>query len=191
VTAPRPHDPRHLDVVEFARAQAHLAGEWPLADLGRLQLDALPLAKDSPAHVAVWSAQGQWRAATGAEAVIRLHLQARTSLRLVCQRCLQPMTVALDVQSSIRFVRGEHQAERLDEEGDEDVLALDASLDLRTLIEDELILALPLVPRHESCPQPLPMPADVAALADAEPQAHPFAALASLRQGSTGGGKAN
>jgi len=43
-------------------------------------------------------------------------------------------------------VRDEQQAERLDEDSDdEDVLALTATLDLQSLIEDELILALPLL----------------------------------------------
>ena len=57
---------------------------------------------------------------------------------------------------SIRFVHGADLAQQLDEESEEDVLALSAALDLRELIEDELILALPLVPRHDVCPQPLP-----------------------------------
>jgi uncharacterized protein len=36
------------------------------------------------------------------------------------------------------------------------VLALEPALDLKELVEDELLLALPLVPRHEVCPEPLP-----------------------------------
>jgi uncharacterized protein len=31
------------------------------------------------------------------------------------------------------------------------------ALDLRALVEDELILALPMVPRHDVCPEPLPL----------------------------------
>ena len=124
---------------------------------------------------------------TGGEAEIRLQLQARTALQLTCQRCLQPMTVPLDVQPSLRFVHGEAQAEALDEDSDEDVLALTPSLDLLPLIEDELILALPLVPRHEVCPQPLPMSAGEDELAAADDAEHAFAGLASLLR--DGGGK--
>jgi len=51
------------------------------------------------------------------------------------------------------------------------------------LLEDELLLALPLVPRHDVCPEPLARAfrdaADVAEAAE-----HPFAALAALKQGS-------
>ncbi len=52
---------------------------------------------------------------------------------------------------------GEEAAAALDAESDDDVLALESSLDLHALVEDELLLALPLVPRHDECPEPLPV----------------------------------
>jgi uncharacterized protein len=128
-----------------------------------------------------WSARGAGKAVAGDEARIELQLRAHTALQLTCQRCLQPMTVALDLQPRLRFVQGEARAEALDEDSDEDVLALTPALDLLPLIEDELILALPLVPRHERCPQPLPMSAGEDSLAAADANEHAFAALASLR----------
>jgi uncharacterized protein len=64
------------------------------------------------------------------------------------------------------------------------VLALSKNLDLRELIEDELLLALPLVPRHEDCPQPL----RVGHAPDPEPDArpNPFAALGALKKPEAG-----
>jgi uncharacterized protein len=53
-------------------------------------------------------------------------------------------------------------------------------------VEDELLLALPLVPLHARCPRPLPMPAGAAA-PDGEPAPKPFAVLAGL--GRSGGDK--
>ena len=50
----------------------------------------------------------------------------------------------------VAFVRGEDAAAELDAESDFDVLTLTRSLDLRELVEDELLLALPLVPRTSS-----------------------------------------
>ena len=178
-------DPRRLDVAAFARTGAELAGTWPLAAMARLLQDALPLAADSPASAVDWSARGSHKAVSGGDAEIRLHLQAHTALRMTCQRCLQPVTVVLDVRPSLRFVRGESQAEALDEDSEEDVLALGAALDLQPLVEDELILALPLVPGHETCAEPLPMSAgDDAATAEAPSPA--FATLASLLRDSPG-----
>lgn len=176
-------DPRRLDVAAFARTGAELAGTWPLAEMPRLLQDTLP-PPDGAATVA-WAVRGSSKPVAGGEPELRLHLHAGTTLRMCCQRCLQPVTVVLDVRPSLRFVRGESQAEALDEAGDEDVLALTAALDLRQLVEDELILALPLVPRHETCAEPLPMSAgDDAATAEAPSPA--FATLASLLRDSPG-----
>ncbi len=76
----------------------------------------------------------------------------------------------------------EAEAERLDAESDDDHLVLVPRLDLLALVEDELILELPLVPRHEGiCPEPLPQPAADEAPVDERP--NPFAALAALRKG--------
>jgi uncharacterized protein len=187
MTSARPFDPLRLDVQAFALAQGQLQGEWPMAEMDRLQQDALPLTMASPAQSVLWSAQGERRAVSGGEPELRLRLQARTALSLVCQRCLQPVTVGLDVRPLIRFVRGEGLAQQLDEQGEEDVLDASAALDLRELVEDELILALPLVPRHDVCPQPLAQ-AGLGADADGtDSKAHPFAVLALLRrEGSRG-----
>jgi uncharacterized protein len=187
MSSPRAFDPHRLDMAAFAFAGGQLGGDWPLQRMPRLLQDALPLSADSPTQTVAWSASGARKAVAGGEAEIRLQLRARTALQLTCQRCLQPMTVALDVWRSLRFVHGEAQAEALDEDSDEDVLALTPSLDLLPLVEDELILALPLVPRHEACPQPLPMSAGEDELAADEVGEHAFAGLASLLR--DGGGK--
>ena len=54
-----------------------------------------------------------------------------------------------------------------------------------------LLLALPIVPRHELCPQPLPMAVGEEVLEDDVPERpHPFAALQALKSGKGPGGKA-
>ena len=109
-----------------------------------------------------------------------LHLHAQASLALVCQRCLGPVETPLMAQRSFLFVAGEETAAQLDADSEDDVLALTRSLDLQELVEDELLLALPLVPRHELCPQPLPMEHGDA---PDEERPNPFAALAALKRG--------
>ncbi len=93
------------------------------------------------------------------------------------------MRLALEAERRIFFVEGEEAAAALDAENEDDVLALAPALDLKELVEDELLLALPLVPRHEVCPEPLPR-ALVEDDPAGEPADHPFAALAALKQGS-------
>lgn len=187
MTAPAGLDPRRLDVAAFARAAGSLQGQWPLAAMPRLLQDAIAPADELAASTVDWSARGLHKPVTGGEPEIWLQLHTRANLRLCCQRCLQAVDVALDVQRAVRFVRGEPQAEALDKHSDEDVLALTAALDLQQLIEDELILALPLVPRHERCPQPLPMSAGQADMSASQPPGQAFAGLAALRRGAGSG----
>jgi uncharacterized protein len=181
-------DPLRLDMAAFASAAASLSGAWPLSDLERLQRDVLPSPPGSPVDTVHWSARGEQRIQPGRVAQPRLRLHARVPVQLCCQRCLQPMAVVLEVHPTLLFVPGEDEAARLDDESEEDVLVLSKTLDLRELVEDELILALPLVPRHDACPQPLRAPVDDAARAEVEPAAHPFAVLAPLRRRPGGGG---
>ncbi len=175
-------DPRALDVAAFCRQGASLEGEWPLAGLDRL---AASFAAASDGAVR-WRATGELRPVTGGAPEPWLRLQAEADVPLQCQRCLQPMTERLRVDRRFRFVATEELAAEIDEEtDDEDVLALPARLDLCALVEDELILALPIVPRHDDCPQPLALPAEPV---DEEPAPHPFAVLAALKAGRKPGG---
>ncbi len=169
----RKPDPRRLDVAAAAADALRLEGQWPLAGFGRLHDGA---AQDGDVH---WSVRGEQRAVPGAQAEIWLHLTVRAHVWRDCQRCLQPVALALDLARALRFVGDEATAEALDAECEDDVLALPRYLDLHGLVEDELLLALPLVPMHEQCPQRLPAAAGFdSADAPAEPAAHPFAVLA-------------
>jgi len=174
-------DPLRLDVAAFIGEHGELAGDWPGSSLDRLaSLQSPP--QDMPLNPVSWQARGERQTRSGSEPELWLHLAARTDVWLTCQRCLQPMVEDLSVTTRIRFVRGETQAEALDAELEEDVLALPRALDLRALVEDELLLALPLVPRHGRCPQPLPVPPDdLIEDPQAGEPAHPFAALQALK----------
>lgn len=179
-------DPKRLAVEQFARNGGELEGVWPQAGFSRLA--SATLAESGPAADVVWSALGEERQVAGGTAQTWVQLDVATTVALQCQRCLQPMSLPLQISRAFRFVRDEEEAASLDEDSEDDVLAAGRFFDLQALIEDELILALPLVPRHERCPLPLSVPASVAALEDepAEDGApNPFAALASLRRPKT------
>ena len=180
------HNPTRLDVSGFARSGGLLQGTLPLATLARLAESAVSPADTEAEGTCAWQAEGLLKQPPGGAPEVRLRLQARATVWLACQRCLQPAEHALQVDRTLRFVATEEEAERLDEASeDEDVLALDHALDLLALVEDELILALPIVPRHERCPQPLPYKAETEAVADAitsATQPNPFAVLAKLKK---------
>lgn len=166
--------PRRLDVEAFARAQASLQGRIGWDALQRLADSVLGPA-DAAAGGVEWAAEGLWHQPLGGHAEIRVRLRAQVPLRLTCQRCLQPLTQTVGFATTLRFVEGEEAAQALDDASDdEDVLALTRSLDLEELVEDELIMALPIIPRHESCALPAAAKAHTASL-DASPDASPEA----------------
>lgn len=175
----REHDPRRLDVGALAKEGGTLAGHWPQAALERLAASAHPDAV-APADEVRWEMRGELRPVRGAAPQVWLHLQADTRIALECQRCLQPVEVALEARRSFLFVPGETQAAELDAECDDDVLALTRALDAQALVEDELLLTLPLVPRHERCTMPEHAAADDSGAA-ADERPHPFAALEALK----------
>jgi uncharacterized protein len=86
-------------------------------------------------------------------------------------------------KQSFRFVPDEATAEAEDDESEEDLLVLTPEFDVWELIEDELIMSAPIVPKHPVCPTSVPMSASdesfEAALAE---RPNPFAALAELKK---------
>ena len=173
----RSFDPRRLDVAAFATEAAELSGRWPLTELGRVRESAAPERPPTADDMVAWQARGERRAPARAAGQTWLHLHATTELAMTCQRCLAPVEVPLQVERSFLFVHGEDAAAEIDAESEDDVLALTRSLDLRDLVEDELLLSMPLVALHEVCPEPLVVAEDP----PAEAHENPFAALAALK----------
>lgn len=175
----RPFDPLRLDVEAFAAEGAALEGAWPLADFVRIA-ESIP--SDAPRtgeEEVRWHARGERRALRGGAHQTWLQLEAGCAAWLQCQRCLGPVRVPLEVRRRFRFVPGEDAAAELDAASEDDVLASSRALDLRELIEDELLLAMPLVPLHEVCPEPLPVATGQEV---GEEKAQPFAALAGWKR---------
>ena len=173
----KPKNLRSLDVKAFAKAQMHVEGETPLVDLDRLAEDCLG---ELTGHVA-WALQGAVAPDASGKEAIWLHLEAKASVPLTCQRCLHPVPVELLIEQDFRFVADEATALAEDDDSDEDLLVLEDQFDVLALIEDELLMALPLVPMHPTClsEQAPTSKEEEAILAEAKP--NPFAVLASLK----------
>jgi uncharacterized protein len=174
-------DPQHLDIQAFAKAGAFLEGQSALQQWPRLRDEQLPGA--AAEQEVRWRLQGRATPVTGGPARIEMTLQAQADLPLQCQRCLTPVVVTVEAERAFVFVADEATAEALDDESEEDVLVISRDFDALSLVEDELILALPLVPRHDVCPQALPTAAADAAFEAASERPNPFAALAALKKG--------
>ena len=182
------YSPERLDVAAFAHAGGTLSGAAPLAQFARVaqevraQTGAAPDVATPPVR---WHASGHMRPVPGGGAQPMLHLDVAASVPLICQRCLQALAQPLAIERDFLFVADEETAAMLDDELDDDVLVLSNAFDLLALIEDELLLALPLVPRHEECPAPPALSSSHADFDEAATPArpNPFAVLAGLSLG--------
>jgi len=139
--------PAFIDPIRLAAAARELTGRIPLAAMHRLGEAVLAL--DGDAFLTLRfdrhdSCLGQ----------VRGTIEARVQMR--CQRCLQPAELELRIPVALGIVRSEAEAERLP--GDLDPLLLDDDrCRLSDLVEDELLLALPVVAMHvKDAPECLP-----------------------------------
>ncbi|MBX3609111.1 MAG: DUF177 domain-containing protein [Hydrogenophaga sp.] len=178
-------NPRRLDAVRFAQEGAVLEGALPLADLRRLCED---LVEGADRTVAVrWSAEGEWRAGgAGGAPQGWMHLQVEATVPLTCQRCLGAVQSPIPIDRWFRFVADEAAADAQDDDCDEDLLAIEPRPDLLAVVEDELIMGLPLVPMHDTCPDHPEALSPPRAEGTEEPtemggRPNPFAALARLK----------
>ncbi len=170
-----------VDVRALALAAETLQGNTPVSAFKRLAEEMTGKPEAGPE--VTWSAVGESRATSGPEFQIRMHLEARVDLPMTCQRCLEPVLVPLEVDCEYRFVADEKTASEQDDESEEDVLVYSREFNLLELIEDELLMELPIVPRHDVCPADA-VPAALIAAQEAElpeERPNPFAVLGKLR----------
>lgn len=176
------HHADRLDVPRFTREGAELSGSDALARYERLILEALdPKAPEAQASPVSWQAHGEQLEDASGHVQHWLYLQAKTYLPMLCQRCLTPVLVEVSVDQRFRFVASEDEAMAQDDEAEEDLLVLSREFNLRELVEDELLMALPLVPRHEVCPGELKMSAKDDDFEQDDKKANPFAVLSNLK----------
>lgn len=131
--------PVSVDSLHFAQSAGTLEGQLRAADLPRLR-DNL-----TSEDVAV-----QYRLSGGVESgrpVLRLVVTGH--VWLTCQRCLGPYRQELDMESVLPIARDEAELARWEAEDPLlDALVADARLNTVSLVEDEILLGLPIVPHH-------------------------------------------
>jgi uncharacterized protein len=129
--------PQHVSATRAVSGRQHFAGALPLAQLPRLAAQLADrsgtLAVDLTAGK---DAQGQaWLTGT-----------VRGELMLMCQRGLHPFGWTCDLAPQLRLVSSEAEEKRLMADA-EAYRVEDDRLPLRDVVEDEVLLALPMMPR--------------------------------------------
>lgn len=133
------HSQRHFDAFR-------LAGEGGVIE-GSVDPHRLPrvadLLSDRPASVA-WRIEGV--ADASARPALRVALKGAVTLE--CQRCLADFEWPIDQATDVLLAHDEPELSALDAHSSSEVVQVPGPLDPLTLVEDELVLALPFAPRH-------------------------------------------
>lgn len=165
--------PVTVDVWRAVAASRQYQGSAPLSVFARL--------RDSLAD-----AQGQcrYRLEFGrnrfAQAVVQISADAE--LPLICQRSLQRFLLPVRIEQTLGLLRNESEEAALPPEVEPLLVPAEGELRMLDLVEDELILNLPVVAVD---PNGTPLEEATAEPVEDEPRSNPFAALAALKQKHT------
>ncbi len=153
-----------IDGLRFAETGDALRGKCPLSRFGRLK-DLLSSNAGELEYEVLGTKDAMGRPA--------LRIGISGQLQLTCQRCLKAMPFTLHVDEILVLAKSEAEieAQPLEPEGPDRVLA-GKEMEVGTLLEDEILLAIPFAPRHEQC--------SGGGAGKGEAQASPFADLRGL-----------
>jgi len=129
--------PKQVSADRAISARQRFSGSLPLAQLPRL---AAQLADNSG------SLEVEFEAGKDASGAAWLGGEVRGTLRLTCQRGLHPFDWGCAVKTRLRLVSSEVEEARVLKDS-EPYRVQDDVLPVRELVEDEVLLALPIAPR--------------------------------------------
>jgi len=153
------------DPLKFARGRQSLEGNLSVASMRRLH-DSLA----SDAGTVEFRLTGY----LNEEGAPCLRCQVSGVLKMICQRCLEPMNYALNVDSVLLLTTDAQLLQNDDPEAP-DVILAQQDLPVADLVEEEILLVLPMAPLHSAgeCKA-------VSVLSETG-KLHPFAVLARLK----------
>jgi len=133
---------QHIDNIDFSRKSREIRDIIRLSDFKRLQDLCLNL-EDSVAFV-LMGFENKHR-----EPCLELFIEGK--LDLICQRCSEKLEHTIFLKSGF-LIKEETQLTdfQVDDHADYGLIEGSAKMDVLSLIEDEIILSLPVAPKHEN-----------------------------------------
>lgn len=135
------HLPRQIDPHRLAEKGKNLQGEIAVTDLVRLSKAVVLRSTLVPVTLEFVRELDGSHTISGS---------ASAEVELTCQRCMESKSVKLKTEFRLAVVNSDEEAMHLREELDPVICSSGERLDLNTLVEDELLLALPIVVFHEN-----------------------------------------
>ena len=133
--------PAAIDGLAFARNASVLEG--------RLDLESMPRLAQSGCSAANLGFVLEGEINQRAKPALALSVDG--VVRLECQRCLESLELPLHFALQLELARSEAEIAAPDAEDDVDRVLAGPDMNVAALVEDEVLLALPMVPKHERC----------------------------------------
>ena len=136
-----------LKKVDFCAPQTYRgAGFLAITDMPRLTKE---VASINPGDGFAWQMETHFEDSPGSEPLQILDLVLNGRLHLVCQRCLQDCAINLDEKRRFILVASEAEADNYPlEDEEQEPLVASQHFNLLETMEDEVLLSLPLIPKH-------------------------------------------
>ncbi len=140
-TAPmsRPQLPEDILPYRLADQGVELSGVVPIHRLHRLSAEQMTLSD-------VWVV-AQFGHDDEGRRIVKGHIE--TVAQLVCQRCLQPMDWAIDVDFEMQLVAADNQLQSVPSHLEPWLVTPGERIDMASMLEDTLYLDFPMFPMHE------------------------------------------
>ncbi len=160
-----------IDAFEFCRLKERRGGELSVADFARLSDETA----DKSGFIS-WSLHG----GSNDMGYLQLTLSVSGTVKLMCQRCLTSFVFQIASESTLILAEDEASVDGIDALVDDDmvdVIVGSRTMNLLELVEDEVLLALPLSPKHDVCPDQ-----GVHDTSQDKQKVSPFAVLKNIKQ---------
>lgn len=170
--------PHHIDIKKIADEGFAWRGLITADEMSRVA-DSVHQMSDAPIELSV--------TITKNDDIIWFSFDIVCTCLVICQRCLKPMPLAFDTITKLALLKDDSQESLLDDEQEwllladvSDTVGKELRLTLMDVIEDELLLNMPLAPKHE-IGHPDCVPVEQINEDEEEERENPFAALAALK----------
>lgn len=131
--------PEHIEPCDLTEKGARLVGNLDLGRMGRLSLSLFRANGAVEIEIEFGKDEQGNRLVTG---------EWSTRLELICQRCLEPMEIALSGEFRFELVGGTQESGRMSLDFEPIPVFESETVSLLEIVEDEIILALPMAPVH-------------------------------------------
>ena len=131
--------PGQLKLFNFAKKEVSLSGQYQISDFPRISEIASNKKDNVKVDLSFYLENDKTPCVDGI-----IHLD----IVLVCQRCLDDLSIALEVNFSLAFIRHNQESEGLESHIEVYVIK-EEELATHDLISDEILLSIPMVPMHD------------------------------------------